>query len=212
MTLMISAQDVTQVLSMAACIEAMEQAFADEGRGIAANHPRQRYRVPRSTTRGQTGYMANMIAGAVPSLKVAALRYGSAIVREREAFGATRLDWLYPTRRSWGFVLLFSLETGEPLAVIQDFSLSPLRVGATTGVAVRALARKDAARVGLFGSGNEAQRNLEAICLMRSIERVAVYNPTKEHREVFAAEMAERLGVQIRRWTTRAQGCGARTS
>lgn len=197
MTLMIGAEDVSRVLEMPACIEAMQQAFEEAGRGIAANHPRQRYRVPRHTAPGEPGYMANMIAGAVPSLKVAALRYDSAIVREREAYGRVRLDWLYPSRRSWGFVLLFSTDNGEPLAIIQDFTLSPLRVGATTGVAVRALARKDAARVGLFGSGNEAVRNLEAICLVRRIEQVVVYSPTRQHREAFADEMTELLGVQI---------------
>jgi alanine dehydrogenase len=194
---MISAQEVTRVLTMPACIEAMERAFAEEAQGTAASHPRQRYRVPRETALGERGYMANMIAGAVPSLQVAALRYDSAIVQEREVYGARRLDWLYPSRRSWGFVLLFSTETGEPLAIIQDFALSPLRVGATTGVAVRAMARKDARRLGVFGSGNEAQRNLEAVCLVRPIEQVVVYSPTRQHREVFAEEMAERLGVPI---------------
>ncbi len=194
---MISAEDVTSVLDLPACMEAMGQAFAEQARGQAASHPRQRYRVPRQTTLGEPGYMANMIAGAVPSLKVAALRYDSAIVREREAYGKVRLDWLYPAHRSWGLVLLFSTETGEPLAIIQDFTLLPLRVGATTGVAVRALARSDASRVGLFGSGNEAVRNLEAICLVRRIEQVRVYSPTREHREAFAQEMAERLEIQI---------------
>jgi len=94
-------------------------------------------------------------------------------------------------------VLLFSLETGEPLALIHDFSLSAIRVGATTGVAHRALSRKGSKVVGLFGSGNEARRNLEAICCVRDIERVRVYSPTREHRERFAEEMTELLNVEI---------------
>lgn len=198
MTLFINASEAAQVLTMRRCIAAMQAAFAEEALGAAVSHPRQRYRVPRETKLGESGYMANIIAGAVPSLKVAALRYDSAIVAEREVYGRVRLDWLYPSRRSWGFVILFSLETGEPLALIQDFTLSPIRVGATTGVAVRALARKDASRVGLFGSGNEARRNLEAICLVRDVEQVKVYSPNQAHRERFAEEMSEQLGVPIR--------------
>lgn len=197
MTLFIDATEVLKVLSMREGIDAMEQAFAEEARGIAANHPRQRYRVPRQLEIGQQGYMANMIAGAVPSLRVAALRYDSAIVREREAYGRARLDWLYPTGRSWGFVLLFSLETGEPLAVIQDFTLSALRVGATTGVAVRHLATRGSSQVGLFGSGNEARRNLEAIWLERRLERVLVFSPNRQHRESFAEEMSAQLDVPV---------------
>jgi alanine dehydrogenase len=195
MTLFISDDEVVRVLNMGDCIEAMERAFAEEARGVAANQPRSRYKVPRDPA--VPGYMANIIAGAVPSAGTAALRYDSTVVQERVVHGQKRLDWLVPSRRSWGFVLLFSLETGEPLAVIQDFSLSALRVGATTGVATRALARPGAARVGLFGSGNEARRNLEAICLVRPIAAVRVYSPNPDHRRAFAEEMTDRLGVEI---------------
>jgi hypothetical protein len=41
--LIIDAQEVTEVLSMRNCIEAMEDAFVQEARGIAVSHPRQRY-------------------------------------------------------------------------------------------------------------------------------------------------------------------------
>ncbi|HZS01373.1 MAG TPA: ornithine cyclodeaminase family protein [Chloroflexota bacterium] len=195
MTLFIGDSEINRVLPMADCIAAMERAFAEEARGEAANQPRARYKVPPDPN--VPGYMANIIAGAVPSSGVAALRYDSTVVQERVVHGQKRLDWLMPSRRSWGFVLLFSLATGEPLALIQDFSLSALRVGATTGVAVRALARRDATRVGLLGSGNEARRNLEAICLVRKVRAVKVYSPNAEHRREFAEEMTERLGVEV---------------
>ncbi|HEY8691542.1 MAG TPA: ornithine cyclodeaminase family protein [Chloroflexota bacterium] len=197
MTRLINAAEVAQVISMSDCIEAMAQAFAEEARGVAANHPRQRYRVPRQLDVGQSGYWANMIAGAVPSMGVAALRYDSSIVRESERDGQRRMEFDYPSGRSWGFVLLFSLTTGEPLAIFQDFSLSPLRVGATTGVAVRALAPANASRIGLLGSGNQAQRNLEAICLGRQVDEVRVYSPSRQHREAFAEQMGPRLGVDV---------------
>lgn len=198
MTLIINSEEVMRVLNMKDCIDAMEEVFAEEARGIAVNHPRQRYRAPRHTELNQRGYMANMIAGAVPSRNVAAIRYDSAIIRERIAFGKKRMDWLYPSRRNWGFVLLFSLETGEPLAIIHDFTLSPIRVGATTGVAIRMLARENAARVGLFGSGRQAERSLEAICQVRKVETVNVFSPNRVHREEFAEKMSKRLGVSIR--------------
>ncbi len=198
MTLLITAAEATQVLSMTECIEAMAQAFAEEARAMAVNHPRQRYCVPRRLQNDGRGYWANMIAGAVPSLGVAALRVDSAIVREHEVSGQRRMDFLYPSARSWGLVLLFSLETGEPLAFIQDFTLSPLRVGATTGVAVRLLATRQASRVGLLGSGNQGRRNLEGICLVRRVEEVKVYSPCREHRERFAREVSQHLGIEIR--------------
>lgn len=193
--LLINDIEVRQVLKMGDCIEAMGRAFAEEAKGIAVNRPRVRYKVPPDLS--QPGYMANIISGAVPSSGVAALRYDSSIVQERLVGGVRRMDFPSPSKRSWGFVLLFSLKTGEPLALIHDFSLSALRVGATTGIAHKVLSKKDSKVVGLFGSGNEAKRNLEAICLVRAIERVKVYSPNRQHRERFAEEMTQPLGVEI---------------
>src|SRR6185437_6439414 len=48
-----------------------------------------------------------------------------------------------------GLVLLFSTETGEPLAILNDGHLQHMRVGAAAGVGARLLARADAQRVGL---------------------------------------------------------------
>ena len=193
--LLIMDHEVRQVLKMNDCIEAMERAFAEEANGIAVNKPRIRYKVPPDLDR--PGYMANIIPGAVPSSGVAALRYDSTIVQERLIAGKKRMDFPSPLKRSWGFVLIFSLQTGEPLALIHDFSLSSIRVGATTGVANRALAKREAKIVGILGSGNEARTNLEAICCVRNIERVKVYSVTKEHRDRFAEEMTELLNVEV---------------
>src|SRR5207247_2384682 len=193
--LLISDPEVRQVLTVGDCIEAMERAFAEEARGIAVNKPRTRYKVPPDLEK--PGYMANIIPGAVPSSGVAALRYDSTIVQERVVAGTKRMDFPSSLKRSWGFVLLFSLQTGEPLALIHDFSLSAIRVGATTGIAHRALARKDSKVVGIFGSGNEARTNLAAICCVRSIEKIKVYSPTKTHRDRFAYEMTESLKIDV---------------
>src|SRR6184192_2168390 len=193
--LLISDPEVRQVITVQECIDAMERAFAEEARGIAVNRPRARYKVPPDLDK--PGYMANIIPGAVPSSGIAALRYDSTIVQERVVAGTKRMDFPSPLKRSWGFVLLFSLQTGEPLALIHDFSLSAIRVGATTGIANRALAKKNSKIVGIFGSGNEARTNLGAICAVRSIESVKVYSSTREHRDRFAEEMTETLNVEV---------------
>jgi alanine dehydrogenase len=64
-----------------------------------------------------------------------------------------------------------------------------MRVGATTAVAVDQIARPDAETLGLFGTGKQARRALEAISLVRPLRRVNVYSPCSEHRRDFAVEM-----------------------
>jgi alanine dehydrogenase len=193
--LIITEDDVNKVLTMPICIEAMQTAFAELANGVAAYFPRARYKVPPDVN--ELGYMTNIIAGAVPSFGVAALRHNSMIVEEHIVGGMKRWESMHETNRSWGFVLLFSLKTGELLAYIHDLGISAMRVGATTGVAHRAFARKGAKSVGLLGSGYQAIRNLEAICCVREIESVNVYSPNKAHREAFAKNMTQMLGVQV---------------
>src|SRR5207244_8014822 len=105
--LLISDEEVRQVLTLRDCIEAMERAFAEEARGIAVNRPRTRYKVPPDLDK--PGYMANIIPGAVPSSGVAALRYDSTIVQERVVAVNKRMDLSSPLKRSRGFGLVFRL-------------------------------------------------------------------------------------------------------
>lgn len=189
-------ETVQAVVTMEGCMAALERAYRELAQGSAVNHPRQRYKVDgRESGRG---YIANMLAGAVPAEGVAALRYDSMVV-ERASAEDEPLEYryIYPQRRSYGFVLLFSIESGELLAAIADFSLSAIRVAATPGVAARRLARADARTLMLYGSGNEARRHAEALCAVRPIEAVYVYSPKREHRERFVREMSERVGIPM---------------
>ena len=101
-----------------------------------------------------------------------------------------------PQAFNWGIVILYSIETAEPLALLHEFYLSGMRVGATTGMAVDQVARKDAATLGLFGTGKQARSAFEAIALVRPIRRVNVYSPSAEHRTAFARDMA-RDGIEV---------------
>ena len=118
--------------------------------------------------------------------------------RERVAAGFKRIGSAQPGQRHWGIVFLYSLETAELLAIIHDFTISSMRVGATEGLAVKHLARNGAVTLGILGSGKLARTQLEAISLVRPIERVNVYSPSEERRRDYCAEMAETLGLDIR--------------
>jgi alanine dehydrogenase len=194
--LLINDAEVRQVLAMDDCIEAMERAIAEETKGVAVSAPRTRYKVQADLDKA--GYMATIIPGAVPSCDVASMRYASTIVQERVVGGVKRMNFLSPSKRNWDFVMLFSLQTGEPLALIADYSLSAIRVGATTGVVHRALAKKNAKVVGIFGSGHQARANLQAITTVRDVESVKVYSSTQANRDRFAEEMTQILNVDVR--------------
>src|SRR5580693_1919304 len=71
-------------------------------------------------------------------------------------------------------VTLFDGKTGVLLALIQADYLGQMRTGAASGIATKYMARPDACEVGLFGSGQQARTQIEAICKVRKVRRVAV--------------------------------------
>ena len=64
--------------------------------------------------------------------------------------------------RTVGLVQLYSVGTGEPLAFMPDGIIQAMRVGGTYGLAVKYLARSDATRMGLLGSGWQAKFQVAA--------------------------------------------------
>jgi ornithine cyclodeaminase/alanine dehydrogenase-like protein (mu-crystallin family) len=97
-----------------------------------------------------------------------------------------------------GLILLVSTKNAEPLAFINDGELQHMRVGGAAGIGVKYLARDDSHTVGMLGSGGMAGTFLEAFCCVRDIQLCKVYSPTPAHREAFAADMAQRLGIEVR--------------
>jgi alanine dehydrogenase len=192
-TIIITDDDVKRLLPMAECIEAMQTAFRDFANGIAVNRPRMRYLAQHPDPACR--YMANVHVGAVPSYGIACVRAGSQIMKPPSASNDRRL-YENPQAFNWGIVILYSIETAEPLALMHEFQLSGMRVGATTGAAVDAIARKEASTLGLFGTGKQAHAALEAIACVRPIRRVNVYSPSTEHRDAFARDMT-REGLEV---------------
>lgn len=193
MTIIITDEDVRRLLPMPDCIEAMRLAFRDFANGSAVNRPRMRYLAQHPDPARR--YLANVHVGAVPSAGIACVRAGSQIMRPPGPGNDRRL-YENPQAFNWGIVILYSTETAEPLALLHEFLLSGLRVGATTAVAVDLIARQDAATLGLFGTGKQARNALEAIATVRPIRRVNVFSPSVAHRQDFARAM-EREGIEV---------------
>jgi alanine dehydrogenase len=69
------------------------------------------------------------------------------------------------------------------------------RTGALGGAAADALARANAATLGMVGSGVQAWTQLWAISAVRRLAGVRVFSPTRENREAFARRAEAELGL-----------------
>lgn len=195
MALLIKDENIAALAPMSECVEAMEIALAENAQGLAPFYPR-RVNVPGVAADGTPhGFGAQM--GSVSHFSLAAIRLNSGRrLRERgEPRGANTAGYM---DRDWGVVVLFDMRTGELAAILPQFTLSGIRVGATTGVAVKHLARQNASVVGVFGSSKVARADLEAVAQVRPIREAKVFSPNPEHRMDFAKEMSARLDVEVR--------------
>ncbi len=197
MTLILSNDDVAKVLTMRDCIAVMEEAYLElaEGRGVS----RRRSDCFTPTARADALYSLKSMDGVVPKLGVGAVRINSDIITWPKRGNNMRREKVpaAPNNRYVGLVLLFSVENGEPLAILPDGVMQRMRVGAANGLGIKYLARKNAKTVGILGSGWQAGAQLMAACAVRKIETIRCFSPNPKNRETFAREMNTLLGVDV---------------
>jgi ornithine cyclodeaminase/alanine dehydrogenase-like protein (mu-crystallin family) len=192
MVLVLKNEQMENLLPMAEEVTAIEEAFRELGQGKAMIAPRARLRTPWKEEGGQ--YYFNNIMGLVPGMKSMALRIDSSFSKEVQVAGAKRR--VYPGDYI-GLVLLFDMDTCEILAMMDDHYISTMRVGATSAVASKYLARDDAKVMALLGSGEQAKTQVTAHLAVRPLTKIKVYSPTRENRERFAKNVSAETGVEI---------------
>jgi ornithine cyclodeaminase/alanine dehydrogenase-like protein (mu-crystallin family) len=95
-----------------------------------------------------------------------------------------------------GLVQLFSAETGELLAIMPDGVIQQTRVGVTSALGMKVMARKNSKVMGLIGSGGQARAHYRFMTAMMGLTKVKVYSPNPAHRQAFCQEMEKETGVQ----------------
>ena len=173
MALLLSEADVKQILTMPIALAAVEDSFRRLADGSALLHSRQRLRLPGKS------YLHYMAAADATSGYMGMKIYTSS---------PAGLRFLVP---------LFHVGSGELLALIEADYLGQIRTGAASGVATGLLARADAAKIGIIGTGLQSRTQLQALSLVRTITGVHAFSRNPEHRERFAREMTAQLGVPV---------------
>jgi len=197
MTLILSNDDIDRLLTMADYVEILEDAYAELAAGRGVVRPRSDSLAPTSVP--DAVYGLKSADGIAPKFGTAAVRINSDIITYPEVGGVPRRVKVpaAPNKRWVGLVLLFSTETGEPLAIFPDGVMQRMRVGATSGLAAKYLARENSRTAAIIGSGFQAGAQLMALAAVRAIERVRCYSPNRANREGFCRDWSERLQLDV---------------
>src|SRR6266700_478485 len=151
MTLIINNAEVAKVLTMEMTLAALERSYRDLAVGEATCRPRIDIRIPTSDP-AKNYQFGSMEGGSTAGYF--AVRMKSDVVYET-SYGGVTTQKKYCTRPGLfcGLIFLTSVETGEPLAFINDGVLQHMRVAADGGIGVKYMARHDAQVVGMLGAG-----------------------------------------------------------
>ncbi|HEY4594314.1 MAG TPA: ornithine cyclodeaminase family protein [Thermoanaerobaculia bacterium] len=178
--LFLDREDVEALLPMEECIEVIDEALRILARGEAVQPLRTVYWMP--DRHGLLAVMPGLLGGTVAGAKVLT------VVPENHQHGLESHQ---------GMVVLFEQERGRLLAILDAASVTAIRTAAASGVATRALARRDAGDLAILGSGVQARTHLDAMRAVRPLRRVRVWSRRPESARRFAAEESERTGLAV---------------
>jgi glyoxylase-like metal-dependent hydrolase (beta-lactamase superfamily II) len=137
--LLLSNHDVEQVLGMKDCIAVVEEGLRDLGSGQALDTGRSD--VYTSTTQEGLFHRLAVLRGTNKRARVMSVR----LMSDMTSWTEKQTEDKYCTKPGLfcGLIMLFSTETGEPLAIMHDGVLQHLSVGAGAGVGAGIIAHEN---------------------------------------------------------------------
>jgi ornithine cyclodeaminase/alanine dehydrogenase-like protein (mu-crystallin family) len=167
-------QTIIRLLPMQDCISVMERTFRALAAGQCLQPLRDLLWLPDK--RGILGMMPGYASGPeILGIKVITVFHGN---------GAIGL----PSHQ--GVVMLFDAQHGTPLLLLDAAAITAIRTAAASALATRLLARENAARLAILGTGEQAEQHAHAIALVRPLTAITIWGRNEMH----AANLAHKLG------------------
>lgn len=185
-TLILTDDEVKQLLEMPEVLNAVEGAFREKGLGKVQMPPKVYifYREYDGDLRVMPSYLEGLDISAVKIVNVHP--------QNKRKYGL-------PTVMA--VVLLIDPKTGFPLSIMGGSWLTAMRTGAAGGVAAKYLAREDSETMCFIGAGTQARTQLMALSVvLKNIKTIKVYDLVEEASKLFAdyaSKVIDGVKVQV---------------
>jgi len=161
LSILITEQDVKNLLTMEIAINSLEEIFKQESKNNAVNSSRIRINLPEG--------ILNFMAASSKKLNLIATK--SYIPKPK-----TSIKF---------YVQLYNAKDGNLISTIEANLMSRIRTGAATGLATKYLSKNDSSVLGLIGTGSQALHQAIAICTHRKIQKINVFSRNMNNRKNF---------------------------
>jgi len=167
----LSEAEVVSLIDMGEAIQAVEHGFRAEAAGSAQNLLKTHLPLTQGSIHSLGG---TLLADDVLGVK----------------------SWAHTPGGVSPLLTLWRASDGALLAVIEAFALGQYRTAAVQGAATHAMARANAGRLAVLGTGHQALTQVGAVNAVRPLSHVSVWSPTQAHRARFAEAVADALQVE----------------
>lgn len=96
-----------------------------------------------------------------------------------------------------GGILLFSGETGIPLAMMEAEQITYFRTAAVSAIATQLLSRPDSTRLAIIGTGLQAQYHAKTLSTVRPIKHISLVGRDLKKTEKIASELQSQLSCPV---------------
>jgi ornithine cyclodeaminase len=176
MPLILKAREIEPLLDMKQAVTLTEAVFREQSAGAVAVHSPYHLHVEKGALR--------VVSAALNGSGHMGVRFGPAMGMVAPRGLESHIAALYAT-------------DGELLSVM-GYPYATIRTGATVAVAVKHMAPERSCRVGLIGTGSNAQSLIEGMKAVRPVEEVAVFSRDEDRRTAFAAAAERATGLSVR--------------
>ena len=180
--IILTEKDMKEIFTMKDAIQASKDALEMYSKGWSQIPLRTNIDIQEE--KGQSLYMPGYVAG-VGALGVKLV----SLYSENNKKGIESIS---------SMMVLKNHETGQVSSIMDGTYLTKLRTGALAGAATDILSRKDSSIFALFGTGGQAESQLEAILNVRHIKEVRVYGRNQEKAQIFVDEMEVKFGEKYK--------------
>lgn len=181
-TLLLSKEDVMGMLNMQLSLEAVEEAYLIYGKQRLEQPPIVSIEVPE--------YNGEM------DIK-------SCYAKDNDIISIKTASGYFDNVKNHGLptmlasIMLLDGKTGYPICIMDGSLITAYRTGAAGGLSARVLARKEATKVAIIGSGTQARMQLLAINEVLKIDQVTVWSLDMESAQAYKKEIDMILSADV---------------